>query len=189
MRKQHSTASSLRLGGGNPCNKKRKKSDCPDPAPPSSGTGATTAAELEKLLDTCTDTRFVGVIHDLPENWQAHNLKGNIITKRMLRKTAWGAYRDDHSILTFQEVIMSTKPHPQTIAKYDTQMALSIIQHNDVWTRRINNPLTNWQLLHPLQNPITIMQVYHAQHYITLITNTKIHITITTAYHSQSHPQ
>ena len=51
-------------------------------------------------------------------------------------------------------------------------MAQSIIQHNDVWTRRINNPLTNMQLLHPLQNPITIMQVYHAQHYTTLIKDT-----------------
>jgi hypothetical protein len=135
-RKQENTALSLRLGEGNPCNKKRKKSDCPDPSPLPSGTGATTAAELEKLLDACTDTQFAGVIHDLPEIWQSRNLKSNIITKRMLRKTTWGAYRDDHIILTFQEAIMSTKPHPQTITHYDTQMAQSIIQHNDIWTRR-----------------------------------------------------
>jgi len=58
QRIQYSTASPLRLGGGSPCKIKRKKSDCLDPAPPSSGTGATMAAELEKLLDTCTDTQF-----------------------------------------------------------------------------------------------------------------------------------
>ena len=92
----------------------------------------TTSAELKKFLGTCTDTQFAGVIHDLPENWQPHNLKNNLITKRMLRKTTWGAYRDDYSIMTFQEAIMSTKPRPETITQYDTQMARSIIQYNDV---------------------------------------------------------
>ena len=76
QRIQYSTTSPIRLGGGSPYNKKGK-----NPTAITCSTvlraGATTAAELEKLLDTCTDTQFAGVIHDLPENWQTHNLKGN----------------------------------------------------------------------------------------------------------------
>jgi len=136
-----------------------------------SGAAVTTVTELEMLLDTCTDTQFAKVIQDLPATWQSHNLKGDNITKRMLKKTSWGAYRDDHNILAFQHAILSTKPHPQTITQYDTQMAQSSVQHNDAWTRRINNPLIDTQLLHPLQNSITMIQVYHAQHYTTLITD------------------
>jgi hypothetical protein len=52
----------------------------------------------------------------------------------MLKQTTWGAYRDDHKILPFQEAIMSTGPRTQTITQHDTQMAQPIVQHNDVWT-------------------------------------------------------
>jgi len=113
-------------GQGRP--KKRKQSEMQT----LSGPAVTTVTELEQLLDTCTDTHFAKVIQDLPATWQSHNLNGELVTKRMLNKTTWGAYRDDHIILSFQQAILSTKPHPQTITQYDTQMAQSTLQHNDV---------------------------------------------------------
>jgi hypothetical protein len=82
-------------GQGRP--KKRKQSETQT----LSGVAVTTVTELEHLLDTCTDTHFAKVIQDLTATWQSHNLKGEIITTRMLNKTTWGAYRDDHIILTF----------------------------------------------------------------------------------------
>ena len=68
---------------------------------------------------------------------------------------------------------MCTREHPQTITQYDTLSAQSIATHNDVCTRQITNPLTNERLRHPLQNHITIMQIYNAQHYTTPITDNK----------------
>ena len=61
----------------------------------------TTVVDLEKLLDTCTDPHFAKVIQDRSATWQSHNMKGKTVTKRMLNKITWGAYRDDHNILTF----------------------------------------------------------------------------------------
>jgi hypothetical protein len=85
--------------------------------------------------------------------------------------TQWGSYKDDHIVLTFQQAIMSTKHHPQTVTQYDTLLAQSVVDHNDVWTRQVTNPLTEEPLQHPLQNDIIIMQIYHAQHYTTLLTD------------------
>ena len=81
----------------------------------------------------------------------------------------WGAYKDDHSILKFQQTIMSTRQHTNTATQYDTLLAQSIVDQKDVWTRQVTNPLTEERLQHPLQNNITIMQIYNAQHYTTLI--------------------
>jgi hypothetical protein len=83
--------------------------------------------------------------------------------------TLWGEYKDDHIALQFHEAILSTREHPQTVTQYDTQLAQSIATHNNVWARHIIKPLTNERLRHPLQNHITIMQIYDAQHYTTLI--------------------
>jgi hypothetical protein len=84
---------------------------------------------------------------------------------------AWGEYKDDHNTLHFQEAILSTNAHLHTVTQYDTMLAQTIVTHNDVWTRRITDPLTNERLQHPLQNSITIMQIYDSQHYTTLITD------------------
>ena len=85
--------------------------------------------------------------------------------------TAWGEYKDDHSALLFQGAILHTEAHPHTITQYDTMLAQSVFMPNNVWTRRITNQLTNEQLQHPLQNNITILQIYNSQHYATLITD------------------
>ena len=82
-----------------------------------------------------------------------------------------GAYKDDHSVLTFKHTIMSTRPHANTVTQYDTLLAQSVVDQNDVWTRQITNQLTEERLQHPLQNDITIMEIYNAQHYTTLITD------------------
>jgi hypothetical protein len=79
--KQPCIASTLLLGGGNPCNKKRKHSDLPKPAPyPSSNQH--TAESLALMLDTCTDTEFTTIIQQLPSDRQATNRKGTLVTKR-----------------------------------------------------------------------------------------------------------
>jgi len=83
---------------------------------------------------------------------------------------AWGEYKDDHIALLFQQAILNTKAHPNTITQYDTLLAQSVVS-NDVWTRRITNPLTQQQLQHPLQNNITIMQIFNSIHYTPLITD------------------
>ena len=66
---------------------------------------------------------------------------------------------------------MNTIAYPHTITQYDTLLAQSVVTHNNAWTRRITNPLTNELLQHPLHNHSTIMQIYDAQHYTTLITD------------------
>jgi len=85
--------------------------------------------------------------------------------------TQCGAYKDDHSVLTFQLAILSTRQHANTITQFETLLAESIVNHNDVWARQVTNPLTKERLRHPLQSIITIMQIYHSQHYTTLITD------------------
>ena len=93
------------------------------------------------------------------------------VTKRQLEMAQWEAYKDDHSVLTFQQTILHTRQYPNTITQFDTLLARSIVERNDVWTRQVTNPLTGTRLHHPLQNPITIMQIYNSQHYTTLITH------------------
>jgi len=99
------------------------------------------------------------------------NDRGTIVTKRQLEMAQWGAYKDDHSVLTFQQTIMHTKQYPNTITPYDALLAQSIVDQNDVCTRQVTNPLTGERVQHPLQNNTTIMQIYNSQHYTTLITD------------------
>ena len=99
------------------------------------------------------------------------NERGTRVTKRQLEMAHWGSYKDDHSVLTFQQTIMHTKQHPKTVTQFDTLLAQSIFEQNGVWTRQVTNPLTGEHLQHPLQNPIIIMQIYNSQHYTTPITN------------------
>ena len=70
---------------------------------------------------------------------------------------------------------MSTRQHTNTVTQYDTLLAQSIVNQNDVWTRQVTIPLTEERLLHPLQNDITILQIYNAQHYTTLITDKNLY--------------
>ena len=70
---------------------------------------------------------------------------------------------------------MSTRQHTNTVTQYDALLAHSIVNQNDVWTRQITNPLTEERLLHPLHNDITILQIYNAQHYTTLITDKNLY--------------
>jgi hypothetical protein len=46
------------------------------------------------------------------------------------------------------------KIHPITL--YDTALSHSITQRHRVWTRGIENNITQTFLSHPLQNPITV---------------------------------
>jgi hypothetical protein len=126
---------------------------------------------MSELLATCTDEQYNTVIHHLPKGWTATNERGNVVTKRQLEMAQWGFYKDDHIVLTFQQAILSTRQHPQTVTQYDTLLAQYILDHNDVWNGQVTNPLTEERLQDPLQNDITIMQIYHAQHYTTLLTN------------------
>ena len=93
------------------------------------------------------------------------------LQKDNLKWRTGGAYKDDHNVLTFQQAILHTRHHPNTVTQFDTLLAQSIVEHNDVWTRHVTNPLTGEHLQHPLQNPITIMQIYNSLHYTTLITD------------------
>jgi hypothetical protein len=70
---------------------------------------------LTGLIDTYTDEQFTTIIKTLPKGWQEVNEKSTIVKKRQLLMAAWGEYKDDHSALQFQEAILNTKPHPQTI--------------------------------------------------------------------------
>ena len=112
--KQQCTVSTLLLGGGNSCNKKRKNSDPPEPAPhPSSNQH--TAEYLALMLDTCTDTEFTTKIQPLPSNWQATNCKGTLVTKSQLQMSNRGSYRDDESIHNFHLAILQTRPPPHPV--------------------------------------------------------------------------
>ena len=66
---------------------------------------------------------------------------------------------------------MSTRQNTTKVTQCDTLLAKSIVDHNDVWTKQVTNPLIEERFQHPLQNNITIMQIYNAQHYTTLITD------------------
>jgi hypothetical protein len=152
-----------------PKNKTRVHKRLLTPRPP--GIDQLRIPHLAELLDTYTNEQFKTSINNLPDSWQDINDKGTIVTKRQLKMATWGEYKDDHSALLFQTTILNTRPHPHTATQYDTLLAQSVVTHNDVWTRRITNPLRNEQLHHPVQNKITIMQVYNSYHYTTLITD------------------
>jgi len=101
-----------------------------------------------------------------------HSLWGAIvITKRQLLMSQWGSYRDDQSISDFHPAIMLSKPPPNLVTRYDTQLANAVVANNDVWTKNIHYAVHNTSLQHPLQNPITIMQIFHEAHYTTMITD------------------
>ena len=102
---QHGTSSTLMLGGGNPCNQKRKHSDPLEPAlHPSSNQH--TAESLALMLNACTDTEFTTEIQQLPSDLHATNCKGTLIAKRQLQMSRWGSYGDNESIHNFQLAIM-----------------------------------------------------------------------------------
>jgi len=90
------------------------------------------------------------------------NDKGTMVTKRQLEMAHWGVYKDDHSVLIFQQTIMITRQYQNTFMQFETLLAQSIVDQNDVWTRHVTNPLTGEHLQHPLQNPITIIQIYNS---------------------------
>ena len=136
---------------------------------------------MTELLDKCTDSQYIQIIKSLPTDWSATNDRGMTVTKRQLEMAQWEAYKGDHNVLTFQQTIMLTKHIPATVTQYDTLSTQSIVNQNDVWIRKVTNPLIGERLQHPLQNNIIIMQIYNSQHYTTLITdNNKLTTTITT---------
>jgi len=87
----------------------------------------------------------------------------------------WEAYKDDHTVITFQQTIMLTRQFPTIVTQYDSLLAQSIVDQNDVWIRQVTNLLTGERLQHQLQNNITIMQIYNSQHYATLVTYNNIY--------------
>jgi hypothetical protein len=88
---------------------------------------------LKNILDIYTDEQLKAPLKKLLEAWQDINEKGTIVTKLQLLMALWGEYKDGHIALQFQEaVVLSTRPHPHTVTKCDTPLALSIVTHNDV---------------------------------------------------------
>jgi hypothetical protein len=112
-----------------------------------------TISGLTNLLATRTDEQYIEIVQQLPEGWSATNDRGTMVTKRQLETAHWGEYKDEHSVLTFQQTIMHTKQYPTTVTQFDTLFAQSIVDQNDVWTRQITNPLTGEHLQHPLVFP------------------------------------
>ena len=88
----------------------------------------------------------------------------------------WGACKDNHSTLLFQQANLSTPQHPREVTQYDTLLAQSIVIQNNVWLIKIMNPLTNERCQHPLQNQIYIMHIYNAQHSTTLVIDNNIYV-------------
>ena len=78
-------------------------------------------------------------------------------------------YRDDESIHNFQLAIMQTRPPPHPVTQYDTELTNAVSVDANVWSRNIHNIVQNTNLEHTLQNPITILQIFHVAHYTTLI--------------------
>ena len=68
----------------------------------------------------------------MPEGWIATYDRGNIVTKRQLEIAQCRAYKDDHTVLKFQQAIMSTRQHTRKVTQYDTLLAQSIVDQNDV---------------------------------------------------------
>ena len=166
-KQQHSKRTHAPItGGGFP-----KGLKCRSTATRVPGSCLHTISRLTKLLATCSDEQYIKVINQFQEGWSCMNDKGTKVTKRQIEMAQWGAYKDDHIVLTFQQTIMNTRQCPNTVTQYDTLLAQSIVDQNDVWTRHVTNPLTEEHLQHPLQNTITIMQIYNSQHYTTLITD------------------
>jgi hypothetical protein len=87
---------------------------------------------LTDLLATCTDEQYIQIIHQLPEGWSATNERGTRVTKRQSEIGHWGAYKDDHSVLTFQQTILHTRQYSNTTTQFDTLLAQSIVEQNDV---------------------------------------------------------
>ncbi len=69
------------------------------------------------------DEQYTEVIYQLPEAWQELDDNGDIFTERQLQMALWEAYKDDHNALQFQQAILSTRQHPQTVAQYDALLA------------------------------------------------------------------
>ena len=105
-----------------------------------------TISGLTDLLATCTDEQYTQIIHQLPEGWSTTNDRGTRVTKRQLEMAHWGAYKDDHSVLTFQQTIMHTRQYSNTVTQFDTLLEQSIVEQNDIWTRQVTNPLTEEHL-------------------------------------------
>ena len=105
-----------------------------------------TITGLTDLLNTCTDEQYAQIIHQLLDDWSAMNDRGTRVTKRQLEMAHWGAYKDDHIVLTFQQTIMLTRQIPTTVTQCDTLLAQSIVDQNDVWVRQVINPLTGERL-------------------------------------------
>jgi hypothetical protein len=124
--------------------KRRKRQRCS--GEPSQPPHPHTISRLTELLGTCTDAQYIQIIKSLPTDWSATNDRGKTITKRQLEMAQWESYKDDHIVLTFQQTIMLTRQISTTVTQYDTLLAQSIVEHNDVWLRQVTNPLTGERL-------------------------------------------
>ena len=124
----HAEQSRATKGDRVPMSRKRQYSSG-EPLP---GPHPYTTPRLSELLDTCTDATYKDIIRRLPEGWSATNAKGITVTKRQLEMSQWGKHKDDHNVLTFQQTIMLTRQFPNTLTQYDTLLAQSIVDQNDV---------------------------------------------------------
>jgi hypothetical protein len=123
------------------------------------------------MLDTSTEQNIADYINNIPDNWEWRNPIGNSITKRQLHNCKWGAYKTDDEILDLQKAILLSCPPPDKHTIFGTLLTTHLAGGGGTWDNRIINQLDGSILEHPLQNRITIFQLYHSQHFTTLITD------------------
>ena len=105
-----------------------------------------------------TDRHVKTLIQSLPNDWEAYNHKGSLITKQQLLHCTWGEPTESDSLQAFQQAIITAIPPPTTtVTQYTTHLTSAICRDNTVWRHTIQNACQDQILPHPLFNPITIL--------------------------------
>ena len=63
-------------------------------------------------LETLTDSQFASYVKALPADWSITTPFGQLVDKRTLEHSVWGAYKSDIVITDFQTAILNTLPPP-----------------------------------------------------------------------------
>ena len=123
------------------------------------------------MLGSFTDQQLAEYITNIPAHWEWTNLRGNKITKRQLDQSKWGSHKNDDDILSFQTAILLSYPPPGMHTVFGSLHTTNVVTGGGAWRTHIVNQLDGSLLTHPLENPITIFQIYHSHHFTTLITD------------------
>ena len=66
-------------------------------------------------LETLTDSQFASYVAALPEDWSITTSFGQLVDKRTLQHSVWGAYKSDLVITDFQTAILNALPPPHQL--------------------------------------------------------------------------